>query len=366
MNEPGKPVPGWDETSSAKAPGDGPVPGVIVVETKTGSARLTTEACRLLGITPACDVTVDRGQLPGPLLELSREALAGLASIGGRRLDLSTAKRGKVSVLAVAVPVQAGAADSLVVLSLTDMSWADSSDKRLRRLDRLASAGTLASGMAHEIKNAMVASRTFIDLLLEKKPDAELAEVVRRELGRIDAMVSRMLKFAAPAAANFGPVHVHQVLEHSLRLVQPKLASKFIEVQRSFEAASDLTAGDEYELEQAFVNLLLNALEAMGESGKLTISTGTIETGNPAPSVSKAAGPPRLRINIQDTGPGIPPQNLEHLFEPFFTTKPSGTGLGLAVTYRVVQEHGGTIQAESRQGEGTTFSITLPGAAADR
>ena len=349
-----------------RAPGDGPVLGVILVEPKTGRARLTAEACRILGITPASEVTLDRTLLPGPLLELEREALTGSASTDGRQLDLNTETRGEVSVRAVAVPLQPGAPDSPVVLSLSDVSRADAIDERLRRLDRLASAGTLASGMAHEIKNAMVASRTFIELLLEKKPDAELAEVVRRELGRIDAMVGRMLKFAAPAPANFGPVHVHQVLEHSLRLVEPKLASKCIEVQRCFEAATDLAAGDEYELEQAFVNLLLNALEAMGESGSLTISTSTIDPKNAAPGSSNTSGRPQIRIAIRDTGPGIPPQNLERLFEPFFTTKPTGTGLGLAVTSRVVREHRGTIHAESRPGEGTTFTITLPGANADR
>lgn len=246
------------------------------------------------------------------------------------------------------------------MVSLSDLSWANSLDERLRRLDRLANAGTLATSMAHEIKNALVASRTFIELLLEKNPDAELAGVVRRELGRIEAMLSRMLKFAGPVPATLGRVHVHEVLDHSLRLVQPQVADKSIDVQRSFRAAADLTDGDEYELEQAFVNLLLNALEAMGPHGSLTVSTDTLEADGEPAALRETAELSRIHVSIKDTGQGIPAEHMERLFEPFFTTKPSGTGLGLAVTHRVVREHGGTIRADSRLGEGTTFTITLP------
>ncbi|HWW02044.1 MAG TPA: ATP-binding protein [Candidatus Acidoferrum sp.] len=362
MNEPVISAPSHEGSNAAKAPCDDRVPGVLIVETKNRTARLTAEACRILGLTPESDSTVASSSLPGPLLDFVTEARAARTPIGSRRLELTAGIRGNVTVCVQALLMQPGAQDSPIVLSLGDVSWAGSFEARLRRLDRLANAGTLATSMAHEIKNALVASRTFIELLLEKNPDAELAKVVRRELGRIDAMISRMLKFAATAPATFGPVHVHQVLEHSLRLVQPLLADKSIAVQRSFRAAADLTEGDEYELEQAFVNLLLNALEAMGYNGRLTVSTETMEADSEPAALreSAGAGGSQIQIAIQDTGHGVAPENLERLFEPFFTTKPSGTGLGLAVTQRVVNEHGGAIRADSRLGEGTTFTITLP------
>src|SRR6058998_2509687 len=126
-------------------------------------------------------------------------------------------------------------------------------EQKLRRLNRLASVGTLAASMAHEIKNALVAGKTFIDLLLEKHQDAELAEIVRRELGRIDALVSQMLKFAAPAKPAFSPVRLHDVLDHSLRLVQPQMGIKGIALRRLLQAAPDLVEADDYQLEQAFV-----------------------------------------------------------------------------------------------------------------
>jgi signal transduction histidine kinase len=113
--------------------------------------------------------------------------------------------------------------------------------------------------------------------------------------------------------------------------------------------------GDEYELQQAFVNLLLNAFESMAQGGTLTVCTELL-SGNPDPT-ARGAG---LGIIIQDTGTGILPEHMVHLFEPFFTTKPSGTGLGLAVTKRIFEEHHGSIEAESKPGEGTTFRMNLP------
>jgi signal transduction histidine kinase len=135
-------------------------------------------------------------------------------------------------------------------------------------------------------------------------------------------------------------------------LVQPQLASKSILLERSLQANPDGAKGDEYELQQAFVNLLLNALEAMTEKGKLTVTTSALPEG--------ISGLRRLQVVIQDTGEGILPEHMSHLFEPFFTTKAAGTGLGLAITRRIIQEHGGSISVESRPGQGTTFTVLLP------
>lgn len=360
MDQPKISAQGDAGSSSALAPFDFLVPGIIVVEGKSRTATVTEEAARILGWTSSPEAGAAFEQLPAPLRQLAETTRMAHASPARQRLELGVNHRGPVSLSVLAVALQPGAADSPVVLSVGDLTWVRPFEERLRRLDRLANAGTLAASMAHEIKNALVASRTFIELLLEKNPDAELAGVVRRELERIDAMISRMLKFAAPSPARFGRVRVHEVLEHSLRLVQPQVTDKSIAVQRSFGAGADQADGDEYELEQAFVNLLLNALEAMGANGRLTVATETIEAGGNPVALREPAAPCRIRITIQDTGHGISPENMQRLFEPFFTTKPSGTGLGLAVTDRIVRAHNGTIQAASRPGEGSTFTITLP------
>ena len=233
-------------------------------------------------------------------------------------------------------------------------------EQDLRRLQRLASLGTLSASVAHEIKNALVAGRTFIDLLLEKHKDAELAELVRRELSRIESIVNQMLKFAGSAKPTFTPVRVHETLEHSLRLVQAQLDSKAITLNRIFQAGSDQVEGDECQLQQVFVNLFLNALEAMGLHGTLTVATELISGEHAPASLRDSAQVGQLRVTVRDTGAGIAPENVARLFEPFFTTKPSGTGLGLSITRRIIQEHGGDITLESQPNHGTTFSILLP------
>ena len=225
------------------------------------------------------------------------------------------------------------------------------SEQSMRRLDRLASLGLLSAGMAHEIKNSLVAVNTFVERLLQKGEDREFSETVRRELRRIDTLVSQMLRFAAPGRNEFATVHVHDLLDHSLRLVEHQIKGKFISLNRHYAAAPDTVSGDEYQLQQAFMNLLFNAIEAVGMNGTLTVST---EIAGEKP------GEPRLRIHIQDTGMGISPENLPHLFEPFFTTKKNGTGLGLAICQRIVHEHGGDIIAQSEVKKGATFSISLP------
>lgn len=225
------------------------------------------------------------------------------------------------------------------------------SAEKMQRLDRLANLGMLSAGMAHEIKNGMQAVKTFVELLLEKNQDAELGDVVRHELDRINAIVTQMLRMAAPASASFKAVRVHEVLDHSLRLLQPQVSGKLITVKKNYRAEADAVRGDDAQLQQTFMNLLLNALEAMGPNGTLTIST-EIAAGE--------SGAHSLKIKIQDTGVGIKPENLAHLFEPFFTTKKNGTGLGLAICRRVVLEHHGTMEVQSETSQGSTFSISLP------
>jgi signal transduction histidine kinase len=228
---------------------------------------------------------------------------------------------------------------------------APSSADKMQRLDRLANLGMLSAGMAHEIKNGMVAIKTFVDLLLEKKPDAELGEVVRHELERINIIVTQMLRMAAPGPADFKTVSVHAVLDQSLRLLQPQISGKLTALKKSYRAETDAVRGDAAQLQQVFMNLLLNALEAMGANGTLAVST----------EISPGAGGARvLKIKIQDTGMGIAPENLARLFEPFFTTKKNGTGLGLAICQRVAVEHRGAIEVQSEPGKGSTFSISLP------
>jgi signal transduction histidine kinase len=232
----------------------------------------------------------------------------------------------------------------------------DSAEEMLRRQDRLAGLGTLSATMAHEIKNALVAGKTFLDLLLEKHEDNELTEIVRKEMDRIDSIVTQILRYSAHSRQSFVETSVHEVLEDSLRLVTPKLDGQTIRLEKSFEAQPDLIHGSSYQLQQAFVNLFLNAVDALPTHGHLKITTSLI-TKTPA-SDPETHG--LVQVIVADTGTGITPENLALLFQPFFTTKRNGTGLGLATTQRIFHEHGGTISVRSNPGQGTQFTIELP------
>jgi signal transduction histidine kinase len=308
---------------------------------------LAGETEELLGIKQRRASGYSIGDLPDSVQKLAREAMESGRPILDRQVKLTVPRKGVHSLQISAVPIRPGAKRSGVALVIRDLTSPKSLEQDLHRLDRLASMGTLAAGMAHEIKNALVAGKTFVQSLLEKNHDAELVAIVRHEMDRIDSIVSQMLKFASAPRPEFAAIHLHEVLDFSLRLVDPHFKGKSIVLNRSFGAAADLVEGDDYQLQQAFVNLFLNSLEAMPPYGTLTVGTG--------PSSSR-----NLCVTVSDTGSGISPEIIDRLFEPFFTTKPNGTGLGLPITRRIIDEHGGSITVESRLNKGATFTILLP------
>lgn len=330
--------------------------GVLIVDAARQVIGLTPRARELLGLAQAATKPPALTDLPAAVQEVLAEAGAARQAPVEGVLELKTGATGTRTIRFSAQPLSPGKADASIALLLHDLSAARQIEERLEQLDRLANIGTLAAAMAHEIRNALVAGKTFVDLLLEKNQDAELAGLVQREMGRIDGIVGRMLKFGGSARVEFSAVRLHEVLEHSLRLVQPKLDDKQVSLTRSFRAGVDMVKGDERQLQQAFVNLLLNALDAMGQNGSLAVGTETVPPAS-------AAGPAQLRVILKDDGPGIPPELIGQLFEPFFTTKPNGTGLGLAITRRIVLDHHGDIRVESQPGQGAAFHILLPAAA---
>jgi len=218
--------------------------------------------------------------------------------------------------------------------------------QNLQQLDRLANLGLFSASIAHEIKNGLVAINTFCEVLVEKEEDPEMAKMVRRELKRIDGLVTQMLRMASPKPTAMAPVNVHAVMDLALRLLEHQMNGRMVTLRRDYRAVPEMVRGDESRLHQAFMNLLLNAVEAMGHGGKLTVATENV-LGN-------------VKISIRDTGGGIAPENFTHIFETFFTTKKHGTGLGLAITRRVIEEHDGEIEVESEVDHGSTFIITLP------
>lgn len=321
---------------------------------------ITPDAESLIGMKSEEASGENLSVLPEPLRKLFEQTLSTGQPVA-EQIALAKKLPGASNIQVNISPVHGKRGKiSGAVAVLHDLSCVEQLEKRISQIERLASIGTLSASMAHEIKNALVAIRTFTDLLLSRNQQDELAGIVGREMIRIDSIVSQMLTFSGPAKPTLAPLHLHDVLNHSLRLVQHQLDQKNVKLDRSFAAASDLVKADDYQLKQAFLNLFFNALESMPTSGSLTIATELIDAEPDFPDALREKSPGRLRVTIRDSGVGIAPENLGRVFEPFFTTKPKGTGLGLPITRRIIQEHRGTISVESQLNQGSTFSIVFP------
>lgn len=331
--------------------------GVLVLDARGRLLNFTTAVPALLG-WPAEKPEPDfQAIFPPPLDELLRRCRHEGIPICHQEVMLPRAGKDPRKLEVTALAVGTGGA-VLLVVSLSDRGTAEHVLRLVEQMDRLASVGTMTAGVCHEIKNAMVPVKTLVDLLLKQNQDAEMAGLVSRELRRIDSLVSQMLRFAGPARPVSATFHLHDILEHTLKLVERQAAQCQVVITRDFSAATDLVRGDHYQVQQAFLNLFLNALEAMPSGGRLSIVTAFTE----APGLASPQTPTMLTATVRDTGCGIAPENLTRLFEPFFTTKSEGNGLGLAITQRIVREHSGEITMDSVPGQGTVFTISLPGA----
>ncbi|OHB27996.1 MAG: histidine kinase [Desulfuromonadaceae bacterium GWC2_58_13] len=222
-------------------------------------------------------------------------------------------------------------------------------EEQLRRADRLSALGELSAGLAHEIRNPLGSIRGTAEILKDGIDPAdkryEFAQILIKEVDRLNRVVQDFLDFSRPAAARRESFDVLEVLRDVLTLTRQPTQKNQVRVVFEGEGALKVP-GDREQLKQAFLNLVLNALQAMPAGGTLTVSAGA-EAGE-------------AQIRFADTGQGIPEESLDRIFNPFFTTRSEGTGLGLAITHRIVQGHGGRIEVESRPGEGAIFTLHLP------
>ena len=321
---------------------------VLIIGPEQRVLSASPHAAALLGLDAASLVGLPVQALPPRVRELVERTTRAGDVVSGTEFLQRTPQHAQ-SLRLTALPLHGGAGHPNVAILVQDLRPVQQLQGDLRQLDRLASVGTLAAEMAHEVKNALVAVKTFVDLLLEKNPGNELEETVRREMKRIDAIVGQVLKYSRNSSSQLQATSLHAVLERTLKMMHPHLAARSITLVTRLAAAPDLIHGDENHLEQAFINLLLNATEAMNGDGTLSIETDTL--------TSSAR---QVRVVIRDTGCGIPTESLTHLFEPFYTTKQNGTGLGLAITRRIIHEHRGLISAESEPGKGAAFNVLFP------
>jgi two-component system NtrC family sensor kinase len=228
--------------------------------------------------------------------------------------------------------------------------------QQIGRSEQLASVGHLAAGVAHEINNPLTGVLAFADMLREKEnmddQDRQDLELIVRETKRAREIVRGLLDFARESPSVKARLEVNDLIRQTTRLLGKREAFQDIVIVEDFAENLPPVDGDKNQLQQVFLNLSLNACEAMPNGGTLLIRT--------------CAAGPRVVVEVTDTGSGIKKENLDRIFEPFFTTKPvgKGTGLGLSVTYGIVHQHGGTLEVESEERKGSTFRIILPAAAA--
>jgi len=256
------------------------------------------------------------------------------------------------------------------IISFRDISEIKRLQAEMIKMDRLASLGVLASGIAHEIKNPLAGIKTMAQSLQEEVEPTdhrrEYLERIVRQVDRLDSLLRTFFSFARPQPPVRRPHRLEDILQEVLALVDQKMRSKGIELVTSFPEELPAVFVDFDQIQQVFLNLLLNAVDAIEDRGTIRISARPVWTTLKAIDRRRGVLPTMLQetrfveVNVTDTGCGIDPEHLGRVFDPFFTTKPEGTGLGLFIVYRILSEHGGEIRVESQKGKGTTFTLLIP------
>lgn len=225
-------------------------------------------------------------------------------------------------------------------------------ENRLMQADKLSSLGLLAAGVAHEVNTPLAVISTYAQLLAKQvngdESKSKLLEKIAKQTFRASEIVNSLLNFSRTSSTAYDEVDLNRILRETVQLIQPQLTKAHVKVEERLDGTLGPVRGNAGKLQQVFLNLMLNARDAMEGGGTLTVTT----------SVNDAAA----RVEIGDTGCGIPEENLARIYDPFFTTKGAkkGTGLGLSITYGIVKEHGGSIGVLSQPGQGTRFQLDFP------
>jgi len=247
------------------------------------------------------------------------------------------------------------------ILTLKDITYIRELEAAVRQADRLSTLGTLAAGLAHEVKNPLGGIKGAAQLLeRELSEGSELREYTRvmiRETERIDHIMRELLELASPRGLTHTHVNLHKVLGDILLLQKQAVAGRDVSFVKHFDPSIPAIMADEAMLTRLFLNLIRNAIDAMGETGQLTVVTRVLSDYRMTQNERHSR---MVAVEIADDGPGIPREDLENIWTPFFSTKSSGTGLGLTICHKIVAEHRGMIKVDSEFGHGTKFTVLLP------
>ncbi len=340
--------------------------GLAVVDVNERVIRWNRALEALHGATRAEAVGRTLTDLFGQAFVEAVRSARGQSSEGGTcyRFPLARRASGEARTLVniTTVPLQSlsggGRDDSGAVIIVDDVTARAQLEEQVQISDKMASIGLLAAGVAHEVNTPLTGISSFTQMLLDgadpDDPKTRLLEKIERQTFRAAKIVNGLLNLSRPATAapERAPIDLNVVVNDVLSLLEHQLKVTRIQVRRDMPALGPIVMGTEFKLQQAFLNLFLNARDAMPKGGWLSIAT-------------RVAGGAAI-VEVGDTGGGIPTEHLARIYDPFFTTKSigQGTGLGLSITYGIVQEHDGTITCESEVGVGTRFTLSFPEAAA--
>ena len=325
--------------------------GLIAVDTEGQVIMFNGEAEKLTGRSAPQVISKKASEVLPPKLEqlLQQSLCQGEGKVG---LDLELISGDKryflvCNTVLVELPETGGRG---VILVLSDVTHYKELEREKNQVQKLASLGNLAAGMAHEIKNPLVAIKTFAELLPERYNDNEFrndfSRIVSQEIARINKLVMQLLNLSKDPGGSFHKVDLIDLMDEILILMSPQLASQKIQLFKSYQQDLHPVYADRDQLKQAFFNICLNAVQAMIRGGSLKVK------------ISRESNA-KIRVSVQDTGPGISSQEMERIFDPFFTTKFDGVGIGLSISKKIITEHGGTVHLSSSS-QGTTFEIYLP------
>jgi signal transduction histidine kinase len=234
----------------------------------------------------------------------------------------------------------------------------EETQRQLFQSEKLAALGKLSAGIAHEIRNPLTSIKILIHSLADEQATSSSREkdlaVIEGEIGRVNKIIKQFLDFARPRPPSLETLDVRAILEETLALLIYEMEAQGISLEKSYSPDLPPIPVDREQMKQVFLNLMLNALQAMEKGGTLRVVT---RRASPFPGEGERSA---AEVSFADTGPGIPEDLRGKIFEPFFSTKEEGIGLGLPIAQRIVEEHGGEVRVESKVGQGTTFTIALP------
>ncbi len=295
------------------------------------------------------------GQMAGDVLpEACRDLLRTLEvekQIIAKEIDCSLTDGRTIPLEVIATVLEEEDGARGVVVLFRDITEIKQLKKEIAQSQRLASLGSLAAGVAHEIRNPLSSIKGFATYFKERyrdnPDDSQTADIMVQEVDRLNRVIGQLLDYARPMTMNRRETAIQTVIQHALRMIESQAREKGVVIQTELQADVAAVLIDPDRIKQVFLNLYLNAIGAMEGGGILSVALLSMTDR-------------RIRIEVRDTGVGIDPKDLDRIFDPYFTTKSSGTGLGLAIVQKIIEAHRGKIQVASTPGLGTTVSVILP------